>query len=227
LRRLFRVPYRCRWRSRLAIGKLCPRPIGQFRVDERKLRTEHRFFIARRLRRDLIGVRRGLHPGDELIAVVSPKRCPRTSCELRVDERQLGADHLERFRAGGRPRAAIGQTQRRRLRSRRGHDRHRSRAYPRVSRGLTGTTAKPHAALELLPLLGVQVVDLPKQLLVRRLVCEAIADQLLASKHSLELAIAHWRKRAGRLAAFADLCGAGLGPTTRKTSRRVIPGSPN
>src|SRR4029079_17547643 len=85
---------------------------------------------------------RGPPPGDELIAVVvSPKRCPRTSCELRVDERQLGADHLERFDAERRPRAAIEHAQRRRLRSRRDHDRHRSRAYPSVSRGHTATTS--------------------------------------------------------------------------------------
>ena len=82
------------------------RPRRKDRVDERELRTEHRFFVARRFRRDLVGVRR-LHRGNELIAVVSPKRCPRTSRELRVDERQLGADHLERFEAGRRPPAAV------------------------------------------------------------------------------------------------------------------------
>jgi hypothetical protein len=67
-----------------------------------------------------------MHPGHELIAVVSSKLRPRTSRELRVDERQFGADHLERFDAGRRQRAAVENTQGWRVRFRRGHDRHRS-----------------------------------------------------------------------------------------------------
>src|SRR5204863_4632351 len=139
-RRLPRLPYRCRWRSRLAVGEPCARPIGQFRIDECELRTEHRFFIARRRRRDLIGVRRGLLGVYEFIAAISPKRCPRTSRELRVDERQLGADHLKRFHARRRPPAGVEHRRRRRLSSRRGQDRHGCRAYPRVSGGRTETT---------------------------------------------------------------------------------------
>ena len=83
------------------------RPRRKDRIDERELRTENCFFIARRRRRDLIGVRRGLLGAYEFIPAISPKRCPRTSRELRVDERQLGADHLKRFHARRWPPAGV------------------------------------------------------------------------------------------------------------------------